>query len=157
MIWYNSKPMQWHVVWHIVYYMNYLHTVCCWNSTPRRCRRCSCVDTGSICQSQHYTPPVPSHQQCPPASEPPRQSRPCDMPVSTTYKLNTSTATVSWPLYRSTCVGRHLQSQTRGFCWCKVLLPTSPCWQQPAHSDHGKDARVLLNSTIYTVSVPSTF
>jgi len=27
------------------------------------------------------------------------------------------------PLYRSTCVSRHLRLRTWGFCWCKVLLP----------------------------------
>ena len=42
----------------------------------------------------------------------------------------------------------------RGFCWCKVLLPSCPCWWQPVHSDQGGDAGVLLNSVIYTVSVP---
>jgi len=41
--------------------------------------------------------------------------------------------------YRSICVGRHLQLRTGGFCWCKVLLPTCPCWRQPAHSDYGED------------------
>ena len=39
------------------------------------------------------------------------------------------------------------------FCWCKVLLPTCPCWRQPAHSDYGEDAGVLLNSVIYAVCV----
>jgi len=29
----------------------------------------------------------------------------------------------------------NLQLRTRGFCWGKVLLPTCPCWHQPAHSD----------------------
>jgi len=33
-----------------------------------------------------------------------------------------------WPLYRSTCVSRHLQLRTGKFCWCKVLLPACPCW-----------------------------
>jgi len=37
--------------------------------------------------------------------------------------------------YRSTCVSRHLQLRTGGFCWCKVLPPACPCWWQPAHSD----------------------
>ena len=36
-------------------------------------------------------------------------------------------------LYRSTCISWHLQLRTGGFCWCRVLLPTCPCWQQPAH------------------------
>ena len=47
----------------------------------------------------------------------------------------TTTTAVSWPLYRSTCIIRHLQSRTGGFCWCKVLLPTCPCWWETAHSD----------------------
>ena len=42
----------------------------------------------------------------------------------------------------------------RRFGWCKVLLPLCPCWWQPVHSDQGGDAGVLLNSVIYTVSVP---
>jgi len=32
-------------------------------------------------------------------------------------------------------------------------VPACPCWRQPAHSDYGEDAGVLLNSVIYTVSV----
>ena len=35
-----------------------------------------------------------------------------------------TTAAVSRPLYGSTCVSRHLQWNTGGYCWCKVLLPT---------------------------------
>ena len=32
-------------------------------------------------------------------------------------------------------------------CWCKVLLPACPCWQQSAHLDYWEDAgRVLLDS-----------
>ena len=27
---------------------------------------------------------------------------------------------------------QQLQLRTGGFCWCKVLLPACPCWQQPA-------------------------
>ena len=46
-----------------------------------------------------------------------------------------SATTVSLPLYRSTCVSRHLQLRTGGFCWCNILLPTCPCWLQPVHSD----------------------
>jgi len=64
------------------------------------------------------------------------------------------TTTVVWPLYRSTCVRRHLQLRTGGFCWCKVLLLARPSRWQPAHSDYGEDAGVLLNSVIHTVSVP---
>ena len=47
----------------------------------------------------------------------------------------TTTTTVLWPLYRSTCVGRHCPLSTGGIYWCKVLPPASPCWQQPVHSD----------------------
>jgi len=51
--------------------------------------------------------------------------------------------TVLRPLYRSTCVSRYLLLRTRGFCWCKVLTPTSlltatsafglgrRCWSSP--------------------------
>jgi len=38
------------------------------------------------------------------------------------------------PVYRSTCVSRHLQLRTGGFYWYKVLLPTCLCWREPAHS-----------------------
>ena len=31
-----------------------------------------------------------------------------------------------------------LRVRTGWFCWCKVLLPAYPCWQQPAHSDYGR-------------------
>jgi len=41
----------------------------------------------------------------------------------TNRQNNTTTTTVLRPLYRSTCVGQHLQLTTGGFCWCKVLLP----------------------------------
>jgi len=36
---------------------------------------------------------------------------------------------------RSTCVSQHPKLRTRGLRYSKVLLPTSPSWQQPAHSD----------------------
>jgi len=39
------------------------------------------------------------------------------------------------PLYRSTCISRHLQLRTRGFYRCEVSVPRCPLWQQPAHSD----------------------
>ena len=45
-------------------------------------------------------------------------------------RITTTTITnILWPLYRSrsTCVSRHLQLRTGGFCWCKVLLPACPC------------------------------
>ena len=65
-----------------------------------------------------------------------------------------TTTTILRPLYRSTCISQHLQLRSGGFCWCKVLLPACPCWQQPVHSDYGEDAGVLLNSVIYTTSIP---
>ena len=37
--------------------------------------------------------------------------------------MRTTITTILRPLYRSTCVSRHIQLRTRGFCWCKVLLP----------------------------------
>jgi len=45
----------------------------------------------------------------------------------------TTTITILRPLYSSTCVSQHLQLRTGGFCRCKVLLPTCPCWRQPVH------------------------
>ena len=48
----------------------------------------------------------------------------------------TTTTVVLWPLYKSTCIIRHLQLRTGGFCWCKVLLPVSPCcrhWLDKVH------------------------
>ena len=44
------------------------------------------------------------------------------------YNTTTTTTSVLWPLYRSTCVRQHLLLRTGGFCWCKVLLPAFPCW-----------------------------
>jgi len=41
-------------------------------------------------------------------------------------KTNPKQPPVLRPLYRSTCVSRQLQLTTRGFCWCKVSLPTCP-------------------------------
>ena len=43
------------------------------------------------------------------------------------HNATTTTTTVLWPLYRSTCVSWHLQLRTGGFCQCKVLLPLRPC------------------------------
>jgi len=40
----------------------------------------------------------------------------------------------SFPLYRSTCISRHLQLRIGGFCWCKVLLSACPCWRQELHT-----------------------
>jgi len=41
------------------------------------------------------------------------------------YRVNTATAIVLRPLYRSTCFNWHIQLRTGGFCWCKVLLPAA--------------------------------
>jgi len=38
-----------------------------------------------------------------------------------------TTASVLQPLYRTTCISRHLQLRTGGFCWGKVLPPIYPC------------------------------
>jgi len=46
----------------------------------------------------------------------------------------TTTTTILQPLYRKTCINRHLQLRTGGFCWSKVLLPACPCWWQLVHS-----------------------
>ena len=40
------------------------------------------------------------------------------------YGIYATTTTVLRPLYRSTCISRHLQLRTGGFCWCKVLTFT---------------------------------
>jgi len=48
---------------------------------------------------------------------------------------NYTTTSVLRPLYRLTCVSRHLWLTTGGFFWCKVLLLACPCWRQPAQSD----------------------
>ena len=55
--------------------------------------------------------------------------------------------------FRSTCISRHLQLRTGGFCCCKVSLPACPCWWQPVHSNYGEDAGVLLNSVTHSDSV----
>ena len=44
--------------------------------------------------------------------------------------LDYNQTTILQPLYRSTCVRRHLQLTAGGFCWCKVLLPACLCWLQ---------------------------
>jgi len=67
--------------------------------------------------------------------------------------LYNNTVTVLQLLYRSTCVIQHFQLRTRGFCWCKVLLPMCPCRWQQVHSNKGEDAGVLFNSVIHTVSL----
>ena len=43
------------------------------------------------------------------------------------HQTTTTTTTVVRPLYRSTCVSRHLQLRTGAFCCCTVLLPACPC------------------------------
>ena len=50
------------------------------------------------------------------------------------FQSISSRTTVLRPLYRTTCIGRHRQLRTGGFCWSKVLLPACPCWWQLAHS-----------------------
>jgi len=62
---------------------------------------------------------------------------------------------ILWPLYRKTCVSRHPQLRTGGFCWSKVLLTICSCWQQLVHLNYGDDARVLHNGVTCTVCVPS--
>ena len=56
-------------------------------------------------------------------------------------------------IHRSTCVNRHLRLRTGGFCWCTVF------WTH-ALADGNQHIRIrektlLLNSVIYTVSVPT--
>ena len=38
----------------------------------------------------------------------------------------TTTTTVLWPLYKSTCVSWHLLLRTVGFCWCRVFIAYMP-------------------------------
>jgi len=66
-------------------------------------------------------------------------------PQSQKNSQTTTAIIVLWPLYRSTCVRWHLQFLT-GFCWCKVLQPACPCWQQLTHWDQAEDAGVLLST-----------
>jgi len=55
--------------------------------------------------------------------------------VNINVNINITTITTDLqPLFRSTCVSKHPQLRTGGFC-CKVLLPVCPCWWQLAHSD----------------------
>jgi len=72
------------------------------------------------------------------------------VPIDVTWRsfvsrlsAKTTTTTQQRPLYRSTCVNWHLQLRTGGYCWCNVLIPTCPCWQQPAYLDYAEDAGVL--------------
>jgi len=70
-----------------------------------------------------------------------------DLPFVLDFELFLSTTTtVLWPVYRSTCVSWHLQLRTGGFCSCKVFLPTCQCkpacllgrrrWSSPQHCLH---------------------
>ena len=61
-------------------------------------------------------------------------------PASASYHYfdtwrTTTITTVLRPLYRSTCISRHLQLRTGGLCWRKVLLPACPCSRKPVLSD----------------------
>jgi len=47
-------------------------------------------------------------------------------PTAKCFLHYTTTTTVLRPIYKSTCIIRHLQLRTGGFCWCKVLLPICP-------------------------------
>jgi len=50
----------------------------------------------------------------------------------------TTTTTILWLLYTSTCVSRHLQLRTGGFRWCKVFtgrMPFLPPNQQPQSTE----------------------
>ena len=67
--------------------------------------------------------------------------------VFLTVEHNTTTTGLR-PLYRSAYVSWHLQLSTGIFRWCNVLLPSCPCWLQPAHLDYGEDTGVLLSSVI---------
>ena len=58
-----------------------------------------------------------------------------DLPFVLDFELFLSTTTtVLWPVYRSTCVSWHLKLRTGGFCSCKVFLPTCRCWWQPVQA-----------------------
>ena len=63
-----------------------------------------------------------------------------------------TTAAVLLPLHRSTCVSRHLQLRTGGFCWCKVVLPACPCWRQPALAV--RQVATLLVARGHTAAAP---
>ena len=52
------------------------------------------------------------------------------------HQTTTTTTTVLRPLYRSTCVSRHIQLRTGAFCWCTVLLPACPCWYLAYFTKH---------------------
>ena len=86
----------------------------------------------------------------------------CTWPLSTSaYPQQYTYHNTIQPLFYSHYKGvsQHLQLRTGAFCWCKVLLPTCPCWWQPVHSDQAEDSVVLVNTVIYTVSIlnSSTF
>jgi len=66
--------------------------------------------------------------------------------------LHCPTTTILRPLYNW-----RTQSGTGGFCCSKVLPRARPNWQELAHSDEGEDARVLLNSVTYIISVSCEF
>jgi len=58
---------------------------------------------------------------------------------------------------RTTCVSRHTQLRTGGFCCSEVLLPACPCLWQLSHSNSGEDTRLPLIDVTCTVSVPLLF
>jgi len=73
-----------------------------------------------------------------------------------TFFTETTTATILWLLYRTTCINRYPQLRTGGLCWSKVLLPACPCWWQLVHSVYGEDARVLVNGVyLHLLPLPS--
>ena len=55
-------------------------------------------------------------------------------------------------LYRSTCISHHLQLRTGRFCWCKLLLPSCPCWRQPGSKTLDFSSTVLSTLSLYLKS-----
>jgi len=74
--------------------------------------------------------------------------------ITATNTTTTTTTTILWPLYGITCISWCPQLRTAVFL-SKVLLPACPCWRHLAHSDLEEDARVILNGSTCTISIPS--
>ena len=101
------------------------------------------VETLQIASRWELDPPIVANQQ---------QSEVCRRFV---LSRHLTTAVVLRPLCRSTCVSRHLQLRTGGFCCCKVVLPMCPCDSNQHIRIREKALEFSLSSVIYSVSIPS--
>jgi len=105
-----------------------------WDKWPLNVCVCVCKWHANSCELHYFRYGGPS---------PWRAELTCYIPHVRRQAPTIIITTVLRPLYRSTCVSRYLLLRTRGFCWCKVLPPTSlltatsafglgrRCWSSP--------------------------